>query len=180
MLQKLLLFFLCFYVVTLFSGCATVIHGTNQKIAVNTIPTGAIITVDNDSTTYSTPTTIKLKRKVDHDLVITKEGYESEQIHIYHIFSMAIAGNLVLGGVTGIVTDSVDGAKSRLVPKSIELTLKLLGTGPNFPAGHTPEDRIKALDILKEQKMITESEYATLKKKLTKPEPKNKPPRTQK
>lgn len=179
MVKKFIVLLFCFYAITLFSGCATVIHGTTQKIAVNTIPSGAIISIDNASTTYSTPTTIKLRRKVDHDLVITKEGYESEQIHIYHVFSMAIAGNLVLGGVTGMVTDVADGAKSRLVPKSINLTLKPLGTGPNFPAGQTTEDQIKELDILWEQKMISESEYESIKKSILKPQPKNKLQRTQ-
>jgi uncharacterized protein YceK len=175
MVKKFIIFLFCFYAITLFSGCATVIHGTTQKIAITTYPPGATFTVDKSLTTYSTPTTIKLKRKSDHEILIARENFEPEQVHIYHVFSMAIAGNLILGGVSGIVTDSVDGAKFRLIPESINLTLKPLGSGPSLPQGQSAEDRIKQLDGLREQKMITNSEYESLKKGLLKSQLKNKP-----
>lgn len=178
MLLKLVLILFCITLVTLYTGCATVIHGTTQKIAIATDPPGATFTVDTSLTTYSTPTTIKLRRKHDHEIYIVKPDYEPEQIHMYHIFSMAIAGNLILGGMTGIVTDSVNGAKSRLVPKSITLSLKPLGTGPGFPPGLSVEERIKQLDILLEQQLITKSEYTSVKKRLMKPKPTKKPTRT--
>jgi hypothetical protein len=178
MLRKFIVLFICSYIVILFSGCATVIHGTTQKITISTDPPGATITVDTNLTTYSTPTTIKLRRKVNHDILISKPDFEPEQLHIYHIFSMAIAGNLILGGMTGIVTDSVNGAKSRLIPKSINLILKPLGTGPGLPLGISVEDRIKQLDVLREQQLITKSEYTSVKKRLLKPNPTKKPKRT--
>lgn len=172
MFKRIVVSILFFLIATFIFGCATVIHGTTQQISITTIPPGATVTADTSTTKYITPTSIKLKRKVDHELFITKDDYEPEQIHIYHVFSMAITGNLIVGGVSGWITDSVNGAKSRLVPKGINLTLKPFGTGPIFPKGQTIEAQLKQIDILREQKMISDSEHDLLKKKILKAQPK--------
>jgi hypothetical protein len=178
MIKRVVLLIVCLFAILLLFGCATVIHGTTQKVSIITVPPGATFTVDTSLTTYSTPTTIKLRRKFDHEILIARENYEPEQVHIYHVFSMAIAGNLILGGISGWVTDSINGAKSKLIPKSINLTLKPLGTGPGLPQGQSADDRIKQLDVLLAQKMITQSEYTSLKKGLLKSQRKKEPQKT--
>jgi hypothetical protein len=166
MLQKFIIFFLCIYAVILFSGCATVIHGTTQKIAITTNPPGATVTADGLSTIYITPTKIKLKRKEDHDLLITKESFEIEQIHIHHVLSGAVAGNIIAGGLIGWGVDATSGAQYRLVPDNINLTLRTVSIGSSYPREKTLEDRLKEIDSLKEKKLINDSEYEQLRKKI--------------
>jgi hypothetical protein len=47
------------------SGCATAIHGTIQRIAVTTTPTGARVRSDGQDT-YTTPANIRMKRGRNH------------------------------------------------------------------------------------------------------------------
>ncbi len=62
------------------SGCATIIHGRSQEVALASTPPGAIVKIDRVQTT--TPGTITLRRKQDYDAVFTKEGFPDRPVKI--------------------------------------------------------------------------------------------------
>ena len=79
------------------NGCATIMHGTMQDIGVTTDPAGADLLVDGEQH-YKSPATIALKRKHDHTVEISQEGYKQELVEIKGALSWAVAGDFLAGG----------------------------------------------------------------------------------
>lgn len=74
-----------------------------------------------------TPTAFRLKRKGDYKVVISKEGYETITVEVTHKTAGAgaagMAGNVLVGGVIGVVVDAGTGATQSLVPNPIKVIL---------------------------------------------------------
>lgn len=105
------------------SGCATIINGTSQKIQVTSDPAGAAVSVDSKDS-YTTPVRLRLERRRDHELVFTKEGFESRTIKLMHVISEVVVGNTLLGGPLGWVFDIFAGTQYKLVPNPVHVELK--------------------------------------------------------
>lgn len=106
------------------NGCASITHGTTQKIPIESDPTGASIAVDGGEEKYKTPCELELTRGVDHRLKISADGYESETVNISHSVSAVMAGNGVFGGLIGIIVDTNNGAAFKLEPENVRVRLK--------------------------------------------------------
>lgn len=148
------------------SGCASIVHGTRQKIAVSTNPTGA--TVSDGETTVQSPGTMNLKRNQDYILTITKPGYETETVKITHVISGAVAGNLLAGGFIGWGVDAVSGAQWRLEPETITVNLRPLHENEYLAhskqaTSQTLTQKLEELSSLKEKNLITETEYVAMR-----------------
>ena len=118
------IFLLCLFCLS-FSGCATIINGTRQKIIVTSTPTGAIVT--DGKSYWTTPTTIILSRKEDHPLFIWKPGYKIQSIHLKHMVSTVIFGDaLIPGGLIFAAIDVASGSEYKLVPGEIDVKLRPL------------------------------------------------------
>ena len=154
-------------VCSFFSGCASIIHGSTQKISVSSNPAGAKIQADGNSV-GNAPVSVELKRKTDHILVFTKDGYKQEQVTIMHVVSGAVYGNIAAGGLIGWGVDAATGAQFKLVPETISMDLtpqKQETHKPEAPPAQlSVEDRLKRLKELFDQKHITEKEYETNRK----------------
>lgn len=151
---------------TLLPGCASIVHGTRQKIAVATNPAGATIS-DGESSVQS-PGTLNLKRNQDYILTITKPGYETETVKITHVISGAVAGNLLAGGFIGWGVDAVSGAQWRLEPETITVNLRPLHEQESLAiskqaSAPTLTQKLEELAALKEKNLITESEYVAMR-----------------
>jgi len=109
------------------SGCATIVSGTTQKIAVTSNPSDAIAKADN-TTTMKTPALFTLDRRNDHILEISKEGYKTATVLIKRTFNGATAGNILIGGIIGTGIDMASGSANKLVPERVDLVLEP-GTG---------------------------------------------------
>lgn len=83
-------------------GCATLIHGTTQDIPITTKPEAAVAKT-GEGLACTTPCQLTLSRKKDHVINIAKEGYEETSVHIQHVISGAVAGNIIAGGLIGWV-----------------------------------------------------------------------------
>src|SRR5271157_3838068 len=77
------------------AGCATIINGTTQSIAITSTPNGAKVIVDDTSTSYTTPANIELSRNRDHLLTFLLPGYEQETFTLKHSMSGVVAGNIL-------------------------------------------------------------------------------------
>lgn len=96
------------------SGCATVTRGTTQPVTVNTSPEqGAQCALINSEGTWylSTPgTAVVHKTQGDLDITCNKHGYAPGHLTAVSHFTMATAGNVIVGGVVGVGVDAVSGA----------------------------------------------------------------------
>lgn len=97
------------------TGCATVIEGTGQSVAVATNPPGANCTVSRQGTLLgsveSTPGSVRVdKSKNDLTVSCTKSGYQATTVSYSPSFNGTTFGNIILGGGIGAVVDASTGA----------------------------------------------------------------------
>ena len=110
-------------VACLASGCATIVNGTTQTIAVDTEPDGVDVFV-NGELTATTPAEIELARNQDHVITLRKPGYEPQDVPVVKTIGGAVFGNILLGGLIGWAVDANSGAQYDLVPDAITATLR--------------------------------------------------------
>ena len=156
----LLVVFLAFSYLTL-GGCATITNGTTQKIPLSTTPHGATAK-NQDGVSCITPCDLKLKRKQDHIITISKEGFENQSVTCKHVLSPAVLGYILLPlGLIGAVVDTASGSLYRLTPEAINLELKPVTA--KLEKSGLPVDKLKELEDLKNSGTITREEYDRLK-----------------
>src|SRR5262245_57608074 len=109
------------------SGCATVLSGTTDTVRINSVPADATVLVDGRS--YQTPVSLTLSRTRSYDVIIHKDGYLTVRRVILQVGNSVSTGNLVAGGVIGILADQSSGAAFRLYPT--ELDVELVSTTPS-------------------------------------------------
>ena len=114
------LFFLsCFLFCT---SCATIISGSRQQVRITSEPSLAKVFI-NDVEVGTTPLVKNLKRKQDYVILIKSDGYVTHRAVLKKQFNEWYLGNILLGGVVGLVIDPITGAMYRLSPKEIHKNL---------------------------------------------------------
>jgi hypothetical protein len=103
------------------AGCATIVHGRKQDVAVTSSPAGAVVKVDGQQVT--TPGRVELRRNHGTNLVFTKDGFPDRSVKLESSPSWWVLGNLAFGDVIGVVFDLVGGGGYRLAPGSIEMDM---------------------------------------------------------
>jgi len=122
--------------ILLFTGCASVVSGTRQRIAVNSTPSGARLSViDSDGATVlktNTPAVIHLKRGKGYfagsyyKVQMEADGYQPSAANIYPTLNGWYAGNILIGGIIGLFfIDPATGAMWSLEPKTVNVTLEV-------------------------------------------------------
>lgn len=103
-------------------GCATLTHGNMQSVTVGSTPAGASVSVDGQQM-GTTPATVRLTRKDAHVLRLDLQGYEPFEMQLERKTSGWIWGNIVFGGLIGVVVDASTGAMYRLTPGAVDATM---------------------------------------------------------
>lgn len=117
---------LCFVVLGLMAGCASIMHGTTQGVGFSSTPTGALITVDNKPC-GNTPTIVELRRKDTHIVKIEMPGYLPFEATITRSVSGWVWGNIVFGGLIGLAVDAITGGLYKLAPEQVSAVLQKKG-----------------------------------------------------
>jgi hypothetical protein len=109
------------------TGCATIVSGTTQTIGVNTVPDGADCQFTRDNVLIArvnpTPGTMNIgKASGSISVLCRKSGYEDTAGAIGSQFQAATLGNILLGGVIGVVVDAASGAMMKY-PEAVTFTL---------------------------------------------------------
>jgi hypothetical protein len=122
------------------SGCATVVEGTSQSIAVTSPPTtGAYCTLTSTEGNWTVLTPgVATVEKSKEDIVAhcSKEGWQDASATIPSDFQGWTVGNLVLGGVIGFGVDALSGAMHKY-PHAFEIPMQPVkgnAPQPNEPA----------------------------------------------
>jgi hypothetical protein len=116
-----------FALVAVVPGCATIIEGSSQSIAIATSPPGANCQVDRQGlhlgTVAPTPGSLHLdKSKNDITVSCTKDGYQPASIAQSPRFGGTTFGNIVAGGIVGVAIDAASGANYSY-PQEVRLDL---------------------------------------------------------
>lgn len=113
------------------SGCATIVSGTNQKISIASTQKGANIKIERLTGSQAipfwsgkTPAAVNFYRKHSYRITISQEGFESASFPVeYAGMNGWIWGNIIIGGLPGILVDAISGAGIILRPDKVNATL---------------------------------------------------------
>jgi len=127
-------------------GCASITRGTMDSLVVESDPSGAAVEIRRKDREFTkgeveqnavdesgaivgmTPSSFRLKREGSYNVVVSKDGYETVESSVSHSVAggggVAMAGNILLGGVIGAVVDSNTGAMHNLAPNPLKVILK--------------------------------------------------------
>ncbi|HEX8392174.1 MAG TPA: PEGA domain-containing protein [Longimicrobium sp.] len=104
------------------SGCATIVHGSKQSVTVASTPAGAQVMIDNMNVGV-TPMSAQLSRKQEHTVRITMAGYQPYDLKMQKTVDGWIAGNILFGGIPGLIVDAATGAMYKLTPDAVNAQL---------------------------------------------------------
>ena len=104
------------------AACASIIHGSSQKLDIASEPIGATVSVDNEVVGV-TPVVAKLRRRDPHTIDVKLDGYQPFHIKTERHTDAWVWGNIVFGGLLGLVIDLSNGAAYKLTPKDVAAQL---------------------------------------------------------
>jgi len=106
------------------AGCGTIMQGTSQEVGISSTPSEATVSV-NGQQMGTTPAVLDLKRKSTHFIKIELEGYQLFETTLTRKTSGWVWGNLVFGGIPGLVVDAAAGGMYKLTPEQITADMRL-------------------------------------------------------
>lgn len=134
------------------AGCATIVHGSRQDVFVKSEPSGAVVRVG--ATATKTPGFLTLDRKQSiYVLVFEKEGYKPIEVELRRKMDSWFFGNIIIGGIIGIVIDFTNGSAYKLIPSEVNVVFGETGVSSirRFKKGDVAifvdMEQIKALGI---------------------------------
>ncbi len=105
------------------AACATIVQGSKQDISVSSTPAGAAVSVDGQAM-GTTPAVLNLSRRNAHTLRLDLPGYAPYEMQLERKLSGWVWGNIVFGGIIGVVVDASTGAMYRLSPEAVDASLQ--------------------------------------------------------
>lgn len=103
-------------------GCATIITGTSEDVLIQSNPPRASITI-NGQPRGETPLQLDLDSDRSYMVQVKLEGYEPQSFQIERSTSGWMIGNLLFGGIPGLVIDAATGGMYVLEPTSVAAVL---------------------------------------------------------
>ena len=104
------------------SGCATVTRGSKDFFEIESEPTGATVELSNGLSCV-TPCGMELPRKHPFTATFSLDGYKPLTTEVVAKQAAAgtagMAGNVLIGGLIGVVADSTSGAMKDLAPNPL-------------------------------------------------------------
>ena len=124
-------------------GCASMLSGRYQDLQIRSNPEHASVMVDGVAA-GETPLVTKAKRSSKHEIQITKEGYIEEIRSTGKGTNPWFAGNILAGGIIGVLIDIATGAAYSVKPKEINVNLvKKQGIATLSPEGQKENKKVK-------------------------------------
>jgi hypothetical protein len=120
--MKKSIFFLSLAGVILLSSCATIICGSSQHVKFASNPSSATIYID-EVEVGTTPFEINLRRNTEHQVMIKLDGYQPYETTLTKSFNPWYLGNILIGGVIGLIIDPITGAIYNLTPRQVNAEL---------------------------------------------------------
>ena len=145
-MKRYLPYFITAIIISMFSGCATIINDSQTPVTITSNPDGAKFIVSSGEQGV-TPATIDLKRGSDYTIEITKPGYQTQtqvlNSHFDHWLE-ATLGNIWNYIIPGLIVDAIDGRAEEFDKKMIHVELNqtqnqpIQSTSKPNPAKNSP------------------------------------------
>jgi hypothetical protein len=134
-------------------GCASIISGRQAEVAFDSVPANAEVVIRDKAgrtvASLRTPGVVSLKRNrrffmpARYTADIVAPGYHAAQVPIRSTINPWIVGNVVVGGIPGLIVDAATGAA--WMPRDSQISQQLLPLdgpqgGPYLPIGSAPGD----------------------------------------
>ena len=97
------------------TGCASIAHPGPDKVALTSTPAGATVKLDG-MVLGQTPLTASIGRQ-SRNLSFSLPGYDDSNIPVARKFNGWVVGNILFGGLVGIVVDSATGNSLEAEPR---------------------------------------------------------------
>ncbi len=107
----------------LLTSCATIIHGTSQRVGISSDPANADVYIDRQLI-GQTPMCADLCRRDNHVVRIELDGYQPFEAEFRKELSGWVFGNIVFGGFIGIAVDAISGGLYKLTPTQVAIQLR--------------------------------------------------------
>jgi hypothetical protein len=111
-------------------ACATITRGTEEDVQFYSEPAGAEVKTSIGMGCPSTLCTLKIPRKDQFQATFELPGYHPESVYVSTRMSgggaAGMAGNVVVGGIIGVVVDGSSGATMDHSPNPVIANLKPL------------------------------------------------------
>jgi hypothetical protein len=159
----------------LLNSCATMFYGINQKVSINSTPSGADVYINGIATNKQTPCEVLIKRKVkatehnnknQYNYVLKKEGYEDHLVTDNAKFNYVSLLNIYWLGIPYLI-DIPDGAIWKFEKENnVNLTVSN-GTSQNNIVSNrtdnnTPTKRVITNTVVNNQKINNAGKYYAL------------------
>ena len=116
-----------FVILFFVTGCATILNGGDQEVTVNSSPSAAEVIIKSNEGVIAfagkSPVTTELSRKNEYEVIVKMEGYKEATVRILKNFNIIYLGNIICGGLVGLIIDPITGAMWKLEPDEINVTL---------------------------------------------------------
>jgi hypothetical protein len=109
--------------IIMLSSCATIISGSRQTVEISSEPSSAKVYI-NEIEIGTTPVQKKLKRNQEYQLILKLDGYKTYETKLERKFNAWYIGNVLIGGIIGLIVDPITGAMHKLKPEEINGNLK--------------------------------------------------------
>jgi hypothetical protein len=106
--------------ILLFGGCASIVSGRKANVAIDSYPTNAHVVIHDKSghevASVMTPGVVALDRNgkwflpARYTATIEAPGYQTAEVPIHSTINPWILGNVVVGGIPGLIVDDATGA----------------------------------------------------------------------
>lgn len=103
-------------------GCATILKGSTQVIAVNSNVPGAEVLLNGQSIGV-TPLSTTIPKGKNSTLVVRKEGYQAQTMAMPTTITVAFWGNIIIGGLLGSTTDMTTNSAYEYAPGAFHAEL---------------------------------------------------------
>lgn len=114
----------------LLANCATVTRGTVNQIQIVSEPSGAEARTSIGHA-CTTPCTLTVDRTSEFTVTYSQDGYREQSVPVATRLAGAgaagLVGNILIGGVVGVVADAATGATLEHYPNPVSATLEPLG-----------------------------------------------------
>lgn len=108
------------------SGCGSITRGTTEDVAINSTPIGAKVTTDIGMN-CTAPCMLKVPRNKDFTITASADGYKTSTLFVGRKVSgngaAGMAGNVIVGGLIGVIVDSSTGAAMDHTPNPAFINL---------------------------------------------------------
>jgi hypothetical protein len=105
------------------TSCGLIVNGKFQKVNFYSSPIGAEVIVDGTNRGKS-PILVDLARSSSHNVQIKLEGFQPFDLVLERKVSGWVWGNILFGGIIGLIVDASTGGMYKLTPEQVEASLK--------------------------------------------------------